>query len=158
MQTTFTQGLNASFYGKKPMSGVPAYAHNAGIRTVGGFISKDNTNKAKFGYAMFAKPAEPDAWFAGSAGGATLFRGVLMNSYFVNEQLPAHADELLNNQPASAIYEGSVWVAVADFAATNVGDSLNADTDGSLKVGTTDAIGKVVDKDEQTELVLLHIN
>lgn len=158
MQTTFSQGLNASFYGKKPMSGVPAYAHNAGIRTVGGFISKDNTNKANFGYAMFADPSAPDAWFVGSSGSATLFRGILMNSYFVNEQLPAHADYLLNNQPASAIYEGSVWVSVADFSATNVGDGLVADTDGSLKVGSTDTIGKVVDKDDQTKLVLLHIN
>lgn len=157
MQTTFSAGLSPSFYGKQPRSGVPARVENGDIRTVGGFIASANTNEAKFGYALYAAPAKPEQFFVGATASATLFRGILLNQNYVNEQLPAHADHLLNNQPAAAVYEGTLWVTVADFANTPVGSKIGADTDGSLKVVSSGEFGTVVERDEDTQRVALYL-
>lgn len=159
MQTTFANGLGFSFYGKANRSGVPAYDNNGNIRTVGGYISEDNTVEAKFGVALFATTDKPNAFIVGkSVNSPTVFRGILMNSYRVNENLPAHADHLLNTQPADAIYEGAVWVALNDFADATVGASVNAlDADGTLQVATgTDIGAKIVELDSQAQLALIH--
>lgn len=160
MVTTFAGGLNPSFYGAQIRSGVPAYDNNGNVRTVGGFISASNTNPALFGTALYAAPAKPNEFYVGPTAAATVFRGILLNRFAVNEQSPAHADRLLNTQPADAIYEGAVWVTVDSYATAIVGGTVTADTDGTLKVaaaGATGALATIVDKDDRTERVLIRL-
>lgn len=129
MQTTFANGLNPAFYGKQIRSGVPAYDNNGGIRTLGGFISDSNTDSVKFGTPIFAAAATPNA-FMGKYNGSTapLFRGWLLNRNFVNEYSPAHADYLLNGQPADVLYHGAIWITVPEGLTPTVGAALYVDS------------------------------
>lgn len=159
MQTTFANGLSPSFYGKQIRSGVPAYDNNGGIRTVGGLISASNTEKAYFGRAVFATTADPDAFLIGGASGR-VFRGVLLNRNYVNEQLPCHADFLLNGQPADAVYHGALWIKFADLTGVVVGADLYSTSDGTITVtstGNTQIPAKVKSIDTENKLVLIMI-
>ena len=80
MQTTFSNGLGVSFFGKGVTPGMPAHVANGGTRTIGGTIDKSNTNIAKFGCALFVDPAKPSNFIVGPTVSATLFRGILMRS------------------------------------------------------------------------------
>lgn len=155
MQTTFKDGLGVSFRGKITTPGMPAYVENGGIRTVGGLISNDNENEAKFGLALFAAPEKPGEFFVGKTAAATLFRGILLNRPMVNEQFPGHADRVFNGTPADAIYQGSVWVEVADG---KVGDKAYAAADGTISNAGTSAIGQIVESDPNTGLFLVHLD
>ena len=137
MQTTFSNGLNPSFYGKQIRSGVPAYDNNGGFRTAGGFISSSNTAVAYFGSPIFVNPASPNAFMLAKAGSVTLFRGWLVNRYFVNEYSPAHADHLLNNQPADVLYHGAIWIKVPEGLSPAVGNLVYLDSNGDLAVGSS---------------------
>ena len=160
MQTTFANGLSPSFYGKQIRSGVPAYDNNGGIRTVGGLIAASNTNPALFGCALFGTTADPDAFLVGGATG--VFRGILMNRAYVNEQLPGHADRLLNGQPADAIYHGAVWVTLANATGAVVGATVYAFADGTLTCNSaaTGAVAipaKVKSIDTENKLYLIMV-
>lgn len=155
MQTTFKDGLGVSFHGKITTPGMPAYVENGGIRTVGGLISNENTNDAKFGLALFASPDKPGEFFVGTTANATLFRGILLNRPMVNEQFPGHADKVFNGTPADAIYQGSVWVEVEG---AKVGDKVYAAADGTIANAGTDAIGQIVESDPNTGLFLVHLD
>lgn len=142
MQTTFANGLNPAFYGKQIRSGVPAYDNNGGIRTVGGFISKSNTDNVKFGTPLFVASTAPNAFMGKyNATTAPIFRGWLLNRNFVNEYSPAHADYLLNNQPADALYHGAIWITVPAGLNPIVGSALYVDaTTGELTLTSTSNI------------------
>ena len=142
MQTTFSGGLNPSFYGKQLRSGVPAYDNNGGIRTVGGFISDSNSSDVKFGTPLFVAAASPNAFMgAYNASTAPLFRGWLLNRNFVNEYSPAHADYLLNGQPADALYHGAIWIVVPNGLTVAVGDKIYVDAStGALTTTSTSNI------------------
>lgn len=160
MQSNMTLGFN--FYGQQNRSGVPAYNNNGSIHTVGGIISDDNTVTAYFGRAVFTTTSAPHDFVMGkSVNTPTVFRGVLMNSYRVNENLPAHRDYLLNTQPADAIYDGDVWVALKDIEDATVGaDVYSVDATGELQVASTSATkipAKIIQIDTQCSLVLIHI-
>lgn len=132
MQTTFGGGLNPSFYGKQLRSGVPAYDNNGGIRTVGGFISDANAENIPFGSPVFVDAGSPNA-FLGVPPSSPVFAGFLLNRNFVNEYSPAHADHLLNGEPADALYHGAVWLEVPTDLTVTVGAKLYADaTTGAL--------------------------
>jgi hypothetical protein len=153
MQTTFSGGLNPSFYGKQLRSGVPAYDNNGGIRSVGGFISSSNTAVAYFGSPVFVDPSAPSAFMMVPSGSANKFRGWLVNRNFVNEYSPAHADHLLNNQPADALYHGAIWIKVPVGLTVAVGDALYADasTGALTKTSTSNIDLKSVVKEVTVE-------
>lgn len=133
MQTTFANGLNPSFYGKQLRSGVPAYDNNGGIRTVGGYISNTNTADIPFGSPLFVAASAPNAFLGVPPVSDPIFVGFLLNRNFVNEYSPAHADHLLNNSPADALYHGAIWIKVPQGLSPTVGASLYADaTTGAL--------------------------
>lgn len=138
MQTTFSSGLNPSFYGKQLRSGVPAYDNNSGIRTVGGYISTDNTADVLFGTPLFVDPSTPNA-FMGiyDVSDSPLFVGYLLNRNFTNEYSPAHADHLLNGQPADAVYHGAIWLEVPSGLTVAVGDKLYIDASDGVTLTTT---------------------
>ena len=142
MQTTFANGLNPAFYGKQIRSGVPAYDNNGGIRTIGGFISKNNTENVKFGTPLFAASATPNAFMGKyNVSTAPLFRGWLLNRNFVNEYAPAHADYLLNNQPADVLYHGAIWITVPEGLTPTIGAALYVDAStGELTTTSTSNI------------------
>lgn len=127
MQTTFANGLNPSFYGKQIRSGVPAYDNNGGIRTVGGYISNTNTDDIPFGSPLFIAASAPNAFLKTPPVSNPLFAGFLLNRNFVNEYSPAHADHLLNGEPADALYHGAIWLTVPAGLSPTVGASLYAD-------------------------------
>lgn len=160
MQTTFTNGLSVSFKGKEICPGTPAYVQNGGIRTLGGIIAADNENKAVFGSALFAAPADPSKFFVGPTDTATLFRGILLNRAMVNEQCPGHADYVFNQSPADAFYQGAVWVKIVDSSVT-AGDAVYATSTGSLSVtaASNTAINAVVKEiDPDTGMVLIYFD
>jgi hypothetical protein len=142
MQTTFSGGLNPSFYGKQIRSGVPAYDNNGGIRTVGGYISTSNSADVKFGTPLFANTTTPNAFMgAYNASTAPLFVGWLINRSFVNEYSPAHADFLLNGTPADALYHGAIWITVPAGLNPTVGAKLYVDAStGALTLTSTSNI------------------
>lgn len=142
MQTTFANGLNPAFYGKQIRSGVTAYDNNGGIRTIGGFISKNNTENVKFGTPLFAASATPNAFMGKyNVSTAPLFRGWLLNRNFVNEYAPAHADYLLNNQPADVLYHGAIWITVPEGLTPTIGAALYVDAStGELTTTSTSNI------------------
>lgn len=142
MQTTFSGGLNPSFYGKQIRSGVPAYDNNGGIRTVGGYISNSNTSDVKFGTPLFAATTTPNAFMgAYNASTAPVFVGWLMNRNFVNEYSPAHADFLLNGTPADALYHGAIWITVPVGLSPTIGSKLYVDAStGALTLTSTSNI------------------
>lgn len=126
MQTTFSGGLNPSFYGKQLRSGVPAYDNNGGIRTVGGYISNNNTDDVPFGSPLFVTAAAPNAFLGVPPASNPRFAGFLLNRNFVNEYSPAHADHLLNGEPADALYHGALWLEVPSGLGPAVGSKLYA--------------------------------
>ena len=131
MQTTFTMGLGVSFFGKGITPGMPAHVANGGTRTIGGTIAVSNTNVAKFGCAR----------------------------NMVNQQMPAHADFILNETPADAFYQGAIYVEVAGTVA--VGDSVYAKADGTLtnvSSGNTAIHGIVKEHDPSTDLYLVYLD
>lgn len=128
MQTTFSGGLNPSFYGKQLRSGVPAYDNNGGIRTVGGYISNNNTTDVPFGSPLFVTAAAPNAFLGVPPSSNPIFAGFLLNRNFVNEYSPAHADHLLNGEPADALYHGALWLEVPSGLSAAVGSALYANT------------------------------
>lgn len=128
MQTTFSGGLNPSFYGKQLRSGIPAYDNNGGIRTVGGYISNNNTNDVPFGSPLFVTAAAPNAFLGVPPASNPIFAGFLLNRNFVNEYSPAHAGHLLNGEPADALYHGALWLEVPSGLSAAVGSKLYADT------------------------------
>ena len=142
MQTTFSGGLNPSFYGKQLRSGVPAYDNNGGIRTVGGFISNSNSNDVPFGTPLFVAAATPNAFMGVyNVSTAPLFAGWLLNRNFVNEYSPAHADHLLNGQPADALYHGAIWIKVPEGLTPAVGGKIYVDAStGALTTTSTSNI------------------
>lgn len=138
MQTTFSNGLNPSFYGKQLRSGVPAYDNNSGIRTVGGYISDSNSADVKFGTPLFAATSKPNAFLGVyNASTSPLFVGYLLNRNFTNEYSPAHADFLLNGQPADALYHGAIWLVVPAGLTPAVGDKLYIDASDGTTLTTT---------------------
>lgn len=159
MQTTFTNGLGVSFFGMGITPGMPAHVANGGTRTIGGTIANTNTNVAKFGCALFVNPTQPSKFFVGPTASATLFRGILMNRNMVNQQMPAHADYILNETPADAFYQGAIYVEVdGPFA---VGNAVYAKADGSLtsvSSGNTAINGIVKDYDIGTGLYLVYFD
>ena len=141
MQTTFANGLNPSFYGKQLRSGVPAYDNNGGIRTVGGYISNSNTADIPFGSPLFMTAAAPNAFLKTPPVSNPLFAGFLLNRNFVNEYSPAHADHLLNGEPADALYHGAIWLEVPNGLSAAVGSALYADaTTGALTLTSSSNI------------------
>lgn len=159
MQTTFTNGLGVSFFGKGITPGMPAHVANGGTRTIGGTIAASNTNVAKFGCALFVDPTKPSEFIVGPTASATLFRGILMNRNMVNQQMPAHADYILNETPADAFYQGAIYVEVA--GTVKVGDAVYAKADGSLtnvSSGNTAINGIVKEYDPSTKLYLVYFD
>lgn len=160
MQSTFENGLGVAFKGKGITPGIPGYVANGGIRTVGGIISKDNTNKAKFGLALFAEQDKPSEFRVGSDGLTTaLFRGILLNRPMVNEQFPGHADWVFNGSPADAIYQGSVWVEIE--GEVKVGAKVYAKEDGTLSVSSAPNLSvnaTVKEYDPDTGLYLIYLD
>lgn len=159
MQTTFTKGLGVSFFGKGVTPGMPAYVANGGTRTIGGTISASNTNVAKFGCALFVDPSKPSEFIVGPTVSATLFRGILMNRNMVNQQMPGHADFVLNETPADAFYQGAIYVAIE--GTVKVGDAVYAKTDGSLtnvSSSNTAINGIVKEYDPSTKLYLVYFD
>ena len=159
MQTTFSNGLGVSFFGKGITPGMPAHVANGGTRTIGGTISASNTNVAKFGCALFVDPTKPSEFIVGKTESATLFRGILMNRNMVNQQMPAHADYILNETPADAFYQGAIYVEVAGTVA--VGDAVYAKADGTLtNVSTSNTAinGIVKEYDPSTGLYLVYFD
>ena len=138
MQTTFSGGLNPSFYGKQLRSGVPAYDNNGGIRTVGGYISNNNIADVPFGSPLFAKADAPNAFLGVPPSNNAIFVGFLLNRNFVNEYSPAHADHLLNGEPADALYHGALWLEVPSGLSVAVGSKLYANiVTGALTVNSS---------------------
>lgn len=127
MQTTFAGGLNPSFYGKQLRSGVPAYDNNGGIRTIGGYISNNNTADVPFGSPLFVTVAAPNAFLGVPPSSNPHFVGFLLNRNFVNEYSPAHADHLLNGEPADALYHGALWLEAPSGLNAPIGSKLYAD-------------------------------
>lgn len=159
MQTTFSNGLGVSFFGKGITPGMPAHVANGGTRTVGGTIDKSNTNIAKFGCALFVDPAKPSNFIVGPTVSAILFRGILMNRNMVNQQMPAHADYILNETPADALYQGAIYVAIE--GTVKVGDKVYAKSDGSLtnvESSNTAINGIVKEYDPSTNLYLVYFD
>ena len=159
MQTTFSNGLGVSFFGKGISPGMPAHVANGGTRTIGGTIDKSNTNIAKFGCALFVDPAKPSNFIVGPTVSATLFRGILMNRNMVNQQMPAHADYILNETPADALYQGAIYVEIE--GTVKVGDAVYAKTDGSLtnvSSSNTAINGIVKEYDPSTKLYLVYFD
>lgn len=159
MQTTFSNGLGVSFFGKGVTPGMPAHVANGGTRTIGGTIDKSNTNIAKFGCALFVNPAKPSNFIVGPTVSATLFRGILMNRNMVNQQMPAHADYILNETPADAFYQGAIYVAIE--GTVKVGDKVYAKADGSLtnvSSSNTAINGIVKEYDPSTNLYLVYFD
>lgn len=159
MQSTFTNGLSVAFKGSEICPGSPQYIANGGTRTLNGFISNDNTNKAYFGTALFIDPDAPNELFVGPTEDATDFRGILMNRPMVNEQFPGHADFIVNGCQADAFYEGAIWCSVAGTVA--IGADVYAKADGTLTVvstSNTNINGKVKAKDESTGLYLVYFD
>lgn len=159
MQTTFTKGLGVSFFGKGVTPGMPAHVANGGTRTIGGTIAASNTNVAKFGCALFVDPAKPSEFIVGPKGSATLFRGILMNRNMVNQQMPAHADFILNETPADAFYQGAIYVEIE--GTVKVGDAVYAKADGSLtnvSSSNTAINGIVKEYDPSTDLYLVYFD
>jgi hypothetical protein len=77
----------------------------------------------------------------------------------VNQQMPAHADFILNETPADAFYQGAIYVEVAGTVA--VGDSVYAKADGTLtnvSSGNTAIHGIVKEHDEATGLYLVYFD
>ena len=158
MQTTFTNGLGVSFFGKGITPGMPAHVANGGTRTIGGTIAKTNTNVAKFGCALFVDPTKPLSLLLVQVS-ATLFRGILMNRNMVNQQMPAHADYILNETSADAFYQGAIYVEVDGTVA--VGNAVYAKADGTLtnvSSGNTAINGIVKEFDAATGLYLVYFD
>lgn len=141
MRTTFSGGLNPSFYGKQLRSGVPAYDNNGGIRTVGGYISNNNPDAIPFGNPLFVTAAAPNAFLGVPPASNPIFAGFLLNRNFVNEYSPAHADHLLIGEPADALYHGALWLKVPSGLSVTVGSKLyaNAST-GALTLTSASSI------------------
>lgn len=169
MQTTFTNGLSVAFKGKGVTPGMPAYVENGGVRTVGGMIAAENVNTAYFGNAVFAVSTDPSKFFIGNAAvtisGSSvtpnLFRGILLNRPMVNEQFPAHADYVLNQTPADAIYQGAIWVKIDENDTPAVGDSVYSTSTGVLTTtssGNTAINAKIKEIDADTGLVLIFMD
>ena len=65
----------------------------------------------------------------------------MLNRNFVNEYSPAHADHLLNGEPADALYHGAIWLEVPAGLSAAVGSALYADaTTGALTLTSTSNI------------------
>lgn len=138
---------------------MPAHVANGGTRTIGGTIAASNTNVAKFGCALFVDPTKPSEFIVGPTGSATLFRGILMNRNMVNQQMPAHADFVLNETPADAFYQGAIYVAIE--GTVKVGDAVYAKADGSLtnvSSSNTAINGIVKEYDPSTDLYLVYFD
>ena len=62
----------------------------------------------------------------------------------MNEYSPAHADFLLNNQPADAVYHGLIWLEAPSGSTPVVGNVLSYDTTNKVvAVGATVASGNI---------------
>lgn len=131
-------------YGKELRSGVPAYDNNSGIRTVGAVIG---TSKVYFGDLVITEDSAKNTVKVGNTG---VIRGILLNQFAVNENMPVQKDYLFSGEPCSILYKGAVWVKdAATTAALNIGDAAKFDENGKLSAtGTAVNNCKVVAVDE----------
>lgn len=157
--------MTISGYGTANRAGVPAYDNNGGVRTVGGYVSNDNTLPAKFGLAMYATAQATDALIVGkSQNNPTIFKGILMNRQSVNQQSPAHAEYLINGMVGDCIYHGGVWVKITTGNATIGSAVFSVDDTGEIGAGTAQggqtaiAGAKIVSHDASTGLSLIYIS
>ena len=82
-----------------------------------------------------------------------------MNRNMVNQQMPAHADFILNGTPADAFYQGAIYVEIE--GTVKVGDAVYAKTDGSLtnvSSSNTAINGIVKEYDPSTNLYLVYFD